>query len=425
MEYTIDALSNASAGGLANCIAMTLFYPLESARLALQARRPVATPKKKKHAHGAATASYAAKVAAAAKENDDDDDGDDAAPYSTALEYFQHQLRKPGGWRNLYRGLSAGISGVTISTFVYFFWYQLLMRAYLARKAIKSKQLTLTLTPLQSTVIASIAGVVNVFQTLPFWVVQTAMFARRQRALVASPSCKGLAAKAKAAAAPTTTTTMTKKKTATENNKQGDMLSVGRSIVKARGVAGLYSGLVPSLLLVSNPIVQFVCYEQMTSFLKRAANAVRRRRGQPEAPMHRSLGVVEVFLIGALSKALATVVTYPIQVSGFQSRSRLLLAFNRALASANHCVHCPFAIKHWLSVQSRSRLPIIACVVFATKHVSLLIPSVVLYPIHMRSIALASANHFFLPSLLPILTLYVFLPLLRTPTGGEDADASA
>lgn len=64
-------------------------------------------------------------------------------------------------------------------------------------------------------------------------------------------------------------------------------------------------------MLVTNPIIQFVVYE----WAKKACERVARRRG-------RALISIEFFLIGAFAKAVATVVTYPLQLA----QSRLLNA---------------------------------------------------------------------------------------------------
>lgn len=75
-------------------------------------------------------------------------------------------------------------------------------------------------------------------------------------------------------------------------------------IGKKEGVKGLWSGTLPSLLLVSNPAIQFMVYES----LKR--NLMSQGR----------IDNYSVFLIGATAKAIATTVTYPLQL--IQSRLR-------------------------------------------------------------------------------------------------------
>ncbi|XP_070779549.1 peroxisomal membrane protein PMP34 isoform X3 [Enoplosus armatus] len=66
-------------------------------------------------------------------------------------------------------------------------------------------------------------------------------------------------------------------------------------IIRDEGVGALWNGTFPSLLLVLNPAVQFMIYEGLKRQLRRG------------------LSSVEVFIIGAVAKAVATTVTYPLQ----------------------------------------------------------------------------------------------------------------
>ncbi|XP_056258343.1 peroxisomal membrane protein PMP34 isoform X3 [Seriola aureovittata] len=70
-------------------------------------------------------------------------------------------------------------------------------------------------------------------------------------------------------------------------------------IIRDEGVGALWNGTFPSLLLVLNPAIQFMIYEGLKRQL---------RRGVP-----RELSAAEVFIIGAVAKAVATTVTYPLQ----------------------------------------------------------------------------------------------------------------
>ena len=78
---------------------------------------------------------------------------------------------------------------------------------------------------------------------------------------------------------------------------------------KKRGPRQLWTGTDASLLLVSNPIIQFVCYEQF----KRIVLASKAKKTRKKGAL--SLGPAEAFLIAALAKAIATVCTYPLQLS--------------------------------------------------------------------------------------------------------------
>lgn len=70
----------------------------------------------------------------------------------------------------------------------------------------------------------------------------------------------------------------------------------------------MWNGTLPSLALVCNPTIQFVAYEA----LKRKFVSVCKTT---------ELSNLTLFMIGAIAKAISTIVTYPLQV--FQSRLRV------------------------------------------------------------------------------------------------------
>ncbi|XP_034046936.1 peroxisomal membrane protein PMP34 isoform X2 [Thalassophryne amazonica] len=70
-------------------------------------------------------------------------------------------------------------------------------------------------------------------------------------------------------------------------------------IIRDEGVGALWNGTFPSLLLVLNPAVQFMIYEGLKRHLS--------------SELHQELTSLEVFVIGAIAKTIATIVTYPLQ----------------------------------------------------------------------------------------------------------------
>jgi len=78
-------------------------------------------------------------------------------------------------------------------------------------------------------------------------------------------------------------------------------------ISTTEGPATLWAGTLPSLLLVSNPSIQFMIYEA----LKRRVQELLRTN---------TLSSGTIFAIGACSKSISTVITYPLQL--VQSKSR-------------------------------------------------------------------------------------------------------
>jgi adenine nucleotide transporter 17 len=106
---------------------------------------------------------------------------------------------------------------------------------------------------------------------------------------------------------------------------------------KERGPRQLWTGTDASLLLVSNPIIQFVCYEQLKRI--RLASKARQRQGsngRTTRPTNKgsvpgTLGPAEAFVCAALAKAIATVSTYPLQLT----QTLLRLSSNNKRSSSN------------------------------------------------------------------------------------------
>lgn len=174
------------------------------------------------------------------------------------------------GWRQLYSGLESALIGVGASSAVYFFWYYTFKSVVLAQTGARA------MGPLSNLGVASVAGVVNVMMTLPIWLVNT-------RITVAS---------------------------------HGEYTGVWDAIKKIHGEEGLrgfYRGLAPSLILVSNPAIQFVVYEQMIALWTRSVQQAAAQAGSAAAAPAR-LSSLQYFVLGAFAKAVATVATFPYQV---------------------------------------------------------------------------------------------------------------
>ena len=76
---------------------------------------------------------------------------------------------------------------------------------------------------------------------------------------------------------------------------------VQEAIARDGGITGFWQGLTPSLVMVSNPALQYAFYETA---------ARRRLKSQAKS----NLSALEVFCLGAYAKFGATVLTYPLQV---------------------------------------------------------------------------------------------------------------
>lgn len=83
-------------------------------------------------------------------------------------------------------------------------------------------------------------------------------------------------------------------------------LHAAREVYTEGGITGFWKGIVPTLIMVCNPSIQFMIYESLLKHLraKRAAN----KQGS------KTVTALEVFLLGALAKLGATISTYPLLV---------------------------------------------------------------------------------------------------------------
>jgi hypothetical protein len=85
-----------------------------------------------------------------------------------------------------------------------------------------------------------------------------------------------------------------------EEGHDGSFLGVAREIVREEGIAGLWLGLKPGLVLTVNPAITYGVFERMKGAVLTARESV--------GDMNASLGPGLSFALGATSKSLATVV---------------------------------------------------------------------------------------------------------------------
>jgi adenine nucleotide transporter 17 len=101
------------------------------------------------------------------------------------------------------------------------------------------------------------------------------------------------------------------------HHDETNLWRVIHQIVKKEGFLQLWNGTISSLLLVSNPIIQHFLYEQLRtqllSFTQYRMKVKSNTRAQVESTS--SLTPLEAFVLGAISKTVATVVTYPLQLA--------------------------------------------------------------------------------------------------------------
>ena len=183
------------------------------------------------------------------------------------------------GVSDLYSGLSSALFGISITNFVYYYWYEW-TRAFFEAAAVKAGRASKKLTTVESMIAGAIAGSATVMLTNPIWVINTRITTKRHDADDAAADLEKGADGAQPPRRPKRVTAI------------GTLLSMLRN----EGPQSLWAGLMPALILVINPILQYTLFEQMK-------NAVE-RRGRRVTP-------TIAFCLGALGKLFATSITYP------------------------------------------------------------------------------------------------------------------
>jgi len=243
----------AFAGALGGCFSTAVVYPLDVAKTRIQALPSDAKGKNK----------------------------DELSMFAVLLRIF----RKEGlsGW---YRGFGATMLNTFSQQYAYFFFYSFVRTSYIKRLASKlpPNAKAPVLTTAAELLLGAFAGALAQIFTIPVSVIATRQQVGREAASAsASPSSSSVKLEA-------------------EQEGDDSFLGVAREIVEEEGVTGLWLGIKPGLVLTVNPAITYGVFERLKSLLL-AAKATA-GTGDKITPLMS-------FLIGALSKTLATVVTYP------------------------------------------------------------------------------------------------------------------
>nr|KAJ3421989.1 ADP/ATP carrier protein [Polyrhizophydium stewartii] len=253
-RFRLTPLGDATAGTIGSVFANVLVFPLDVIKTRMQVQ------------------SKALKAVQATQH------------YNSALDalikIYHHE-----GIQGLYSGMTAGLFGTVVSSFSYFYIYGTIRGAYLKR--IGNAEITTAM----ELILGALAGALCQFIVLPIAVVTTRYVppVRHPRKMTA-PVC----------AFARTLTRPARSQQTDHESKGHSFMEVLKRVVHEDGPQGLWKGLRASLVLCSNPAITYGVFERLKAIL------LKRQEGKP-AP----LTAGQVFLIGALSKTLATVVTYP------------------------------------------------------------------------------------------------------------------
>ncbi|RMZ84056.1 hypothetical protein DV737_g1273, partial [Chaetothyriales sp. CBS 132003] len=176
------------------------------------------------------------------------------------------------GISGLYAGLDSALFGISITNFVYYYWYEW-TRSFFEKAAVKAGRASKQLTTLESMAAGAVAGSATVLLTNPIWVINTRMTTRKD----------------------TDDDDVEKQGGGVHKAKKPSTIGTLITLLKEEGPGSLLSGVLPALVLVINPILQYTIYEQLRNALEKKRKVTSR----------------DVFLLGALCKLLATTITYP------------------------------------------------------------------------------------------------------------------
>jgi len=183
-------------------------------------------------------------------------------PNNSNLKKIILKIFKSQGLTGFYGGFGASMLNTFSMQFAYFYWYTIVRTTYIKKFSPKATSLS-TATEL---VLGAIAGAFAQIFTIPVSVIAT-----RQQLFTPSSS-------------------------SASKSSNPSILSTAKDILAEDGVTGLWRGLKPSLVLTVNPAITYGMFERLKNLV--LEEGVKMTPGK-------------AFLIGAASKTLATVVTYP------------------------------------------------------------------------------------------------------------------
>lgn len=174
------------------------------------------------------------------------------------MQILQAIIKKEGIFA-LYTGLSAALVGTIFSYGIYFWWYRYLKNKFTLYTGRR------TFTKIELTIITAISGTLSSFLANPIWMINARMTVRKK-----------------------------------EEAKNTSYKKLVSDIYKNEGLWAFYKGVVPNLILVLNPIINFVIYEGLRQI------AMKQYKSERLIPFY------IIFIMSSIGKIAATFATYPI-----------------------------------------------------------------------------------------------------------------
>jgi len=181
------------------------------------------------------------------------------------------KILREEGFGGYYKGFGASMLNTFSMQYAYFFFYSFVRDSYTKRvsRSLPKGAKAPALSTAMELILGAVAGALAQIFTIPVSVIAT----RQQLGVDDSDFEK-----------------------ASSPKRDNSFLGVGREIIREDGVAGLWTGIKPGLVLTVNPAITYGTFERLKTALV--------------APGTR-ISPWMAFALGALSKTLATVATYP------------------------------------------------------------------------------------------------------------------
>jgi len=303
MPAPTSPTAHAIGGSLGSALALLLFYPLERARIELQSRAADPSRRGREEDGGSKDGQDDVVVSSSSSESYDMVEPQQQVSSSGIRRKSDNDsgivsclvdLRQRG---ELYRGAAPVVSTLAISNYVFFYALSMMKKILASRGDGNDNSKT------KSLVASSLAGIINVLLTNPLWVSNLRIV-------------KGM----KSPVRRTQEGGINQQQQQQQCTVESNLFAMMGKIAKEEGIGHLWSGTWASILLVSNPVIQYFAYDQFKAALLSRRQYQQRiipivPSSSRASPSFDTLSPVEAFVIGAVAKAIATVATYPIQLA--------------------------------------------------------------------------------------------------------------
>lgn len=286
-QEPLTPFGNALAGALGGVFSNAVIYPLDTVKTRIQA--------------GSGGEGAVAKKGPGAKP-----DGAVVRKGAGMFEALVAIIRSKEGPAGLYRGFGASMVNTFSTQFAYFYWYSIVRTLYITRltksgAAAAAAGAAIQLSTAIELLLGAVAGGLAQLFTIP-----VAVIATRQQLGGGNPQPSISGRPAGAGPEPTKSAA---EKAAAKLTEDESFLGVARDILREDGVTGLWRGLKPSLVLTVNPAITYGVYERVKNIILAASTDGKMTPGKS-------------FAVGALSKTLATVVTFPYILSKIRLQAK-------------------------------------------------------------------------------------------------------